>query len=751
MGNESVDPQSTLVSRGGKRMSEGELLTLIAMYERASLGSEVAAGATISTTVFPNNQAMTTLEVDRYNALNAFFARPLGNEVENRSQVVMPVIRDTVNWMMPQLMRIFAGAKTICRFDPENQNDELQAEQETMIVNHVFMQQNNGLLILHDFFWDAILMRNGYAEVYTKKETAVKEETYEGMDQIELAQLLQDTADEKLEVLEQREYMQDLRLPLPQGQLPQGQQPPVIAQIPAWDLKIRRSATTKTTCVTALPPEEMRVSARARQGLEDVDFAMHMGTESRSDLIKQGYDKQKVLAAVPGRPNWLEIDALARDQVVDQLSIENPSDFSMQEIELRKVIIKVDFDGDDVAELRKVVIAGDQVVSNEVVEETCFVSAEAMRMPHRHTGISVYDLVMDLQVIQSDLWRAGLTNLTIANNLRYAVDWRNVNIDDLLTSRPHGPIRGNGPPSSWIMPIQPPSNVTEQILPVLDYVDRLRSNRTGIGKGTMGLDADELQNVTKGGQLASMSAASLILELIARLLAEGVKWIFIKIHGELMRHQDKPLEFEIAGKWITADPSQWRRRTKVTPNVGLGSGNREEMRANVQMLGAAQGALAQMGLVGPKQAYETFKVMCEALGFTNPERFAMDPQSQEYQQHMAMMAQQPHQQAPQVQVAQIRAQSEQAKQASEDQRQVLKVQSDLLKSNQALLHEQHLAQGNQLHDAVQQHLGREVQLDANHLQIILKLIPAVAQILAAEKAAPDELGSDVTRAGSQIQ
>lgn len=748
MANDLEDPSSTLSApRSGKKMTDGELLNLIAMYEQASLGSEVAAGATISTTIFPNNQAMTTLEVDRYNALNAFFARPLGNEIENRSQVVMPVIRDTVNWMMPQLMRIFAGAKTICRFDPENQNDEAQAELETMVVNHVFMQQNNGILILHDFFWDAILMRNGYAEVYTKKETKVSEETYEGMDQIDLARVVNDDG---VEVIEQREYMQEVRLP-PMPGMPPGQTPPVVTQVPAWDIKIRKTATTKTICVTALPPEEMRVSPRARQGLEDTVFAMHMGTEARSDLITQGYDKEKVLAAVPGRPNWLEIDALARDQVVDQLSIENPSDFSMQEIELRKVVIKVDADGDDVAELRLIVIAGDQIVENSVIEETCFVSCEAMRMPHRHTGISVYDLVMDLQVIQSDLWRAGLTNLTIANNLRYAVDWRNVNIDDLLTSRPHGPIRGNGPPSNWIMPIQPPSNVTEQILPVLDYVDRLRSNRTGIGKGTMGLDSDELQNVTKGGQLASMSAASLILELIARLLAEGVKWIFLKIHSELMRHQDKPLEFKIAGKWVQVDPSQCRRRTKVSPNVGLGSGNREEMRANVQMLGAAQGALAQMGLVGPKQAYETFKVMCEALGFNNPERFAMDPQGQEFQQHMAAMAAQPHPQAPQVQVAQIRAQTEQAKQASEDQRQVLKVQSDLLKANKALLHEQHLTANSNLHDSIQQHLGREVQLDQNHLQIILKLIPAIAQILAAEKAAPDELGSDVTRAGSEIQ
>ena len=119
------------------------------------------------------------------------------------------------------------------------------------------------------------------------------------------------------------------------------------------------------------------------------------------------------------------------------------------------------------------------------------------------------------------LLRAGLDNLTIANNLRIAVDWRNVNMDDLLTSRPHGPIRGNGPPGNWIQPIQMPTNIMSEVLPMLDYMDQLRTNRTGIGKGTMGLDADELQNVTKGGQLAAMSAAALIVELIARMLAEG--------------------------------------------------------------------------------------------------------------------------------------------------------------------------------------------------------------------------------------
>jgi hypothetical protein len=727
-------PGSDTQSPSGKKMTDEDLLTLIAMYERASLGSQVAAGATISTTVYPSNAVMTTLEIDRYNALNAFFARPLGNEVENRNQVVLPVVRDTMTWIMPQLMRIFASTKSICRFDPVGQGDEDQAQMETEVINHIFMVQNDGFVIIYDFFWDALLMRNGYAEVHTEEETQVSQEKYTGLDQIEVATLLQDDADEELDVLEQREYPVDVLGPIPQtNQIPLGGQVvPLIQKPTVFDLKLRRTKKVKSTKITPLPPEEMRITPRARSGMEGIAFAMHQATKTRSDLITDGYDRELVDECAAGRPNWLEIDALARNQVVDQLSIENPSDRSMQEIEIRKVAIRVDCDGDGVAELRRVVIGGDKIFENEVIEETMFVSSEAMRMPHRHTGLSIYDLVMDLQIIQTNLWRQGLDNLTVANNMRYAVDWRNVNIDDLLSSRPHGPIRGNGPPSNWIQPIQPPSNLVEQVLPALQYIDQLRSNRTGIGKGTMGLDPDELQNVTKGGQLAAMSAQTLIVELIARFLAEGMRHIFLKIHSELMRHQDKPLEYQIAGKWVRVDPSSWRKRTRVSANVGLGSGNREEMRANVQLLAAGQQAAAQAQLVGPKQIYESFKLLCESLGFNNPERFVMDPQSQEYAQHMQQMAAQPHPQAPQVQAAQIRAQTEQSKQAAEDQRKIMELLGQLNELKLKLAADQQ-SQGQQIaHEAVQDQAARSDDAVATRTDELLTLAKILAPIIGQQ-------------------
>src|SRR6185437_15616224 len=622
----------------------------------------------------------------------------------------------------------------------------------------MFMQENNGVMLLQDFFKDALLLRNGYAEVFTKEATEVTEERYRGLSEMQVTALLQDTADEQIEVVEQREYQSDIHLPLPQ--IPPGAPAPaqpLVQPVTQFDLTIKRKKKVKRTEVICLPPEEMRISPKTRGDMEDCPFASHVTVKTRSDLKAEGYEAAWV-DSLPGTPiagtaEWFEMDALARNQVVDQLSLSNPADRAMQEIRLSRVVMRVDYDGDGIAELRRIVVGGDQIGENEVIEETPFVSCTPKRMPHRHTGISLYDEVMDLQILKTTMLRQGLDNFTIATNTRFAVDWTKANFDDLLTSRYGGVVRGDGPPQNWIMPLESPSNLMTQVVPALQYLDELKTMRTGIGKQMMSPDPDDLQNVTKGAQMAAVSAAALKVEMIARLLAEGVKRIFKKIHGELMRNQDKPLWFEMSGKWLEVDPSSWRRRTKISVNVGLGSGNQEEMRANLMLLWQAQQQLGQMGLVGPQQAYDTFKLWCEALGFNTPERFAMDPSSQQYAAHVQQMQQMAAMQPPppQVQAAKIKAQTTLLQQQAENQRAQGELQSKILEGRLQMVHEAIQAKEQQTHEMVQDHRAGSLQLDQNHLQIILKLIPAIAQVLAAEKAAPQELGSDVESAAGQIQ
>jgi hypothetical protein len=700
-------------SQQGK-MTDGELLNLIAAYERGALGSSVAAGATISTTVYPSQQQMTTLEIDRYNAINGYFARPLGNEVENRSQVVLPELRDTIEWIKPQLMRMFVSSKEICRFDPENAQDIEQAKLETAAVNHVFMKENNGFFVLHDFFMDAMLMRNGYVSVSYIEEEHTGVESYSGLTQMEVTQLLADMDEDETEILEQREYDQEMPIGAPGTPIPGI---PAVS-IKLFDLRIRRTETKGRVCVKCLPPEEVLVSPRARESLDGIPFVCHKTETPRSELIEDGHDKAVVNALPTGKPNWLEIDALARNIVTDQLSVENPADKAMQTVEVRNVTIMVDYDGDGVAELRHVLVAGDKILENEEIEECPMASCSPIRMPHRHTGISFYDLIMDLQVIKTVLFRQGLDNLYLANNMRIGVDWQNCSIDDLLTSRPGGVVRTKGNPADVLFPLQQESNLVSQVMPALEYIDKLRAGRTGVGEHTMGVDADELQNVTKGAALAAQSSASLKIELLARLLAEGVKEIFTKIHGAMIRHQQAKLNFELSGKWVEVDPSQWRRRTKVTANVGLGSGNREEMRANLQLVAQAQQALAQMGLVGPKQAYASFSQLCESMGFQQPELFAMDPAGPEYAAHMQAMANQPQHPNPMVQVAQIKSQS--AEQIAQ-----LRFKADQMKAQA----DQMQSQAELEHAALQTHAQLKTDQASNKKDYDLTIIKALAQMI----------------------
>lgn len=687
-------------------MSESELLGLIGQYERASLGSSVSVGPSAGGNIKPAGQTMTTLEIDRYNALNAYFARPLGNEVEDRSQIVLPELRDTVEWIMPTLMRMFVGAGKPVQFDPEAPGDEDQAEQETEVVNWVFMKQNPGFFILHDFFKDALLLRNGYVTSYWAKKTKTSVESYTGLTEIEVAMLLQSQDD--IEVLEQSEHTDLINGPA-------GPQ-----QYQCFDIKIRRKSEHGCVKIECVPPEEMRVSPQARQGLDDSPFTQHMRTMSRTEAKELGFDAALVDSITVARPAWLDLIALARNEVTDELSEENPIDLPSQLIDVRTNYIRVDFDGDGMSEFRRVVVGGDKILVNEEIEECSFSYCSPVRMPHRHVGISYYDLLNDLQVIKTTLFRQALDNIYISNNQRTAVNWRQVNVQDLMVSRPGGIIRVDGPIGDNIMPFQQPSNLMEQILPAMQYCDEQREMRTGIGKDTVGVDADALQDVTKGGQLAAMSAAAAKVELVARLLAEGVKDIFQKIHNLLRRHQDQEMTIMLTNKqWLTANPSEWRERSEVNINVGLGSGNREEARANVVLLGQAQKELGQFGLVGPKQAYNTFRRVTHLLGFENPTEFAIDPDSQEYQQMQAQKAQQPPD--PRIAAAQIKAQTDQQIEQMRLQVEQTRAQSDAQRAQVELAH-----------GAEQAGSDRELQQAQINSQEFQTVFRALAQIVASQ-------------------
>lgn len=96
-------------------------------------------------------------------------------------------MRDTVEWIKPQILRMFIDADEMFRFDPTGPDDESLAEQESDATNYVFMKMNDGVLILHDMLTDALILKNGYVKVWYETETKETFSTYTGLDQQTLA------------------------------------------------------------------------------------------------------------------------------------------------------------------------------------------------------------------------------------------------------------------------------------------------------------------------------------------------------------------------------------------------------------------------------------------------------------------------------------------------------------------------------------------------------------------------------------
>jgi hypothetical protein len=347
----------------------------------------------------------------------------------------------------------------------------------------------------------------------------------------------------------------------------------------------------------------------------------------------------------------------------------------MDEIEVLECWARVDFNGDGVAELRHIVKAENQLLLNEEATEIPYAYWSPIRMPHRHVGISIFDLLKDLSDIKTALTRQLIDNTFLVNNPRPVVN-QNVNLTDLTSVRPGAPIRTSGQPGmdvSWGT-VQP---IADALLPVISHIDQMRMQRTGVSDMMANMDPDALQNVTKGAFSQASNAAAAKIEMIARMLAEGWKQVGLRMHSLITRHQDKPLTIRIRNKWTPVDPSQWKQRADCTVNVGLGSHNKDQLFQRVMMLGNVLQSAAQAGLVLPPNVYAAAKEGIRALEFRNPEQFITDPASPEFQQHQQQMAQQPD---PMVQVEQAKAQAkvqvEQAKLQQRAQAEHARMQAD---------------------------------------------------------------------------
>lgn len=596
-------------------------------------------------------------------ALQYYLRQPLGNEVEGRSQVVTGEVAEAIDGALPALLRIFTGSDQIVLAEPSGPGDEPGAKQATDYLNYIFLRDNPGVTIMRDWFFDALLQKNGIVKAYWEDKTDVSKEEYEGLSDDELAMMLQDP---EIEVVSQ-----NVR------QIPAID--PAMAEtitaaggvVPTFnlnDVKIKKTKDSGKVVIENVPPEEFLISKKgvAIRGSRAAPFVAHRRQITRSDLIAMGFDKDQVNSLPSG-------DALAYtpERVVRFSPGEQPYDLqseemALQEVEVFECYILHDENGDGIAELRQVFYAGNEILSNEECDYIPFYSICPIPIPHKFFGNSLADRTTDLQLIKTTVTRQMLDNLYLTNDARtWAVDGQ-VNLDDLLTSTAGGVIRVKSPTAIGQLAVQ---NVSGQSFPMLQYLDTVQQKRTGVTDMSQGLDANILQNVTAAAVASMQQAGAGKIELIARLFAEGgVKELFEGILHLVTKYQNKERIIRLRGQYVSVDPRTWANKYDLSINVGLGNGNRDQQIAMLQMVLAKQEQmLSQFGpanpLVSMGQYRSTLGRFVEASGFKDSAEF-FKPITPEIDQALSNPPPQQPQMPPEVQALMAKTQADiQAQQA----------------------------------------------------------------------------------------
>ena len=570
-----------------------------------------------------------TISTQREMAMKYYYSLPFGNEVDGRSQYVDSTVQDTIEWIKPSLMRVFASGDEMVKFSPHGPEDVKMAEQATDYVNYVFTKDNPGWEILYSWFTDALLSKNGIVKVWWDEYEEEQREEYRGLDELGFEALI---TQENVEVLEHTEY---------EG--PEGGgydiQPAVETQVALepvmiHDVVIKRKSYNGKIKIENVPPSEFLIS-RESKNIQDARFVCHRVLKTLSELKEMYPDQDIDRESLGGSDEDLMAFSAERlERYQFDKSAEywegwgNPisNEDGLSTYWLHESFLKTDYDNDGITELRKVCTVGSTVLANEEIDSIPFVSITPVKIPHKFFGLSIADLTMDLQLMKSTLMRNLMDNMYNQNFGRYAVLEGQANLDDLLTQRPGGVVRVKSP--NAVTPLVTPP-LEPYSFQMLNYLDEVRESRAGVSRMSQGLNENALTSHTTATAVnAVMGAANSRVELIARNFAEtGVKDLMITIYELLLKNHDKERVIKLRNEWVPVRPDAWNDKYDCTVSVALGQGNKDQQMMHLsQMLQfAAQSMQGGLRIVTEQNMYNLGASLVKAMGFQNVDDFLTDP------------------------------------------------------------------------------------------------------------------------------
>lgn len=555
----------------------------------------------------------TILNSDREEALKFYRSDPsIVPFIEGRSKATTTDMMDAVEWAKPSLLEIFTTGDEATSLQPVSKEDVEAVEKQGILVNHQLKVRNKWFMVLHDWFDDMMKLKIGAVKYQWHKKIEHIDKDYVGLSDMQYQAKLQEP---NISILVESEREIDVQDVDPLSGMP------IMAKSKLHDVTFRYTIEDEYPLIEAIPSEEFGFPISTRE-IGQATFCFHRVSTKKAAFIKEYSKKQ--FEEIQVTHDMYDMNEVTKERFADL----GGKEFFYNKDKEEFYVYECYYENDD-GEPTIVTLCGDNILKEEENQygKPPFHVITPVKMAHRISGYSFYDLLREIQRIRTALLRQILDNVYFANNRRYFVDPEKINVDDFLNNNFSGAvIRTTGDPNVAVHP-EEKAPLPPEVFSFWELLNVEKDYHSGVPRSFQGVNPKAL-NETWRGQSQQVNQAAQRIAMMARLIAEmGIAPLVSDVVNMNIKFLKKATAIRFMNDWIDISPDNIIGRYDVIVNVGTGTSNKDQNMGYLQQLLGLYGQVfkAGIGVVTNQNVYNAMRELVKTMGFKNTGDFVTDP------------------------------------------------------------------------------------------------------------------------------
>jgi hypothetical protein len=256
------------------------------------------------------------------------------------------------------------------------------------------------------------------------------------------------------------------------------------------------------------------------------------------------------------------------------------------EVTVTESWLRVDRDGDGIAELKHIITAGNHILWEEDCDMIPLASIVPIDIPHEFYGLSMADFTSSSTLASTAILRGFVENTYLTNYSPKLADPNVVDFSALQNMKPKQIIPTNGNPTAAVQTL-PPETISTGTVPLLEHLQLIKEQVTGMSKAAQGLNDTLYVSGNSEQKLSAVqSAAQKRIQHIARRFAEtGFKRLICGVYETMKKSMKGKQYYNDNGVYGSIDLAELPSKMDVEIMLDIGENSNSNMIQKLDKLG----------------------------------------------------------------------------------------------------------------------------------------------------------------------